>query len=58
MPPGRGDIHVVVADAAADDQPAALQPAKGALGQGKGVVEHERVGVLDAAAQVVLVAGL
>src|SRR5262249_28191983 len=54
LPPGRGHVHVVVAHAAADDEPAAPQPADGPFGHTQRVVDQYRVGVVHVRLQVLL----
>ena len=51
-------VDVVEAHAAADDQPALLQPLDGAAGEPDVVVHHDRGGILDPADELVLVVGV
>jgi hypothetical protein len=58
VPPGRRNIHVVEADAAADDQLTARQPADRLLGQAQRVINHQGIGVFDSAGEIALVTGV
>ena len=56
--PGEDPVHVVKADAAADDQLAVFQAVDGGGGQGEIVVEHYRVGILDLPHEILLGEGV